>query len=98
MLLRIAGGAGVSDSKAVSEVYAFGGTPLNSRTAPVMEDGEPDGLLPAGHFAEDVAHIHPEAADPGTGVTLGWDVMGEEHAVSGTVVELPFLTMSRAAG
>ena len=44
------------------------------------------------------AHIHPAAADPGTEVTLGWDVMGEEHAVSGTVVELPFLPMRRAAG
>ena len=44
------------------------------------------------------AHIHPAAADPGTEVTLGWDVMGEEHPVSGTVVELPFLPMRRAAG
>lgn len=43
------------------------------------------------------AHIHPAAADPGTEVTLGWDVMGKEHPVSGTVVELPFLPMRRAA-
>lgn len=44
------------------------------------------------------AHIRPSAAAPGTEVTLGWDVMGEEHPVSGTVVELPFLPMRRAAG
>ena len=44
------------------------------------------------------AHIHPSAADPGTGVTLGWDVMGEEHAAGGTIVELPFLPVRRAAG
>ena len=94
----------------MSEVYAFGGTPFNSRTAPLNKwrrfyrGGERVGHATSVTWSPTVervigfAHIHPAAADPGTEVTLGWDVMGEEHPVGGTVVELPFLPMRRAAG
>ncbi len=78
------------DGKDVSEVYAFGGTPFNTRTAPLNKRRR---WVWRQGFTGD-----PAAADPGTDVTLGWDVMGEEYPVGGTVVELPFLPIRRAAG
>ena len=44
------------------------------------------------------AHVHPGVADPGSDVTVGWDVQGAEHRVAATIVDLPFLDMKRASG
>ena len=44
------------------------------------------------------AHVHPSVAAPGSKVSLGWEIQGEEHKVGGTIVALPFLDMKRTSG